>query len=433
METMGLVRIVPETQGCLRICDLPDDLLLQILILVPGKDAVATAILSKRWRYIWQMLPKLAFKDDRYSESFGWFIDKSMQLHKAPLLISLVVELGEHCPADVDVRKWVDKAVNHSVRTLDFALLWTGEPTSFPKSLYTCGTLVSLSLSNQILVDVSFPASLPSLLYLDLLNVVYKDEDSLARLLSSSPVLRELDVQRRNEGDNLKNFTVKVPSLELLIYVRRGGQQEQEEDQIGSLVIDCPALTDFSIYDDLGYYCSLTENMLCLDEVYISYVPNPDGKFLRCLSSARCIRLYLSESMVACCNAINFSRLIDLVFVSENPVYWLEPLIFMLQNSPKLKILTIDTNGSPTSSWNQPSTIPQCLSSHLEIVRWKNYEGREDEKQLMSYILANSKCLKTVKIFGILPWCKKVLESMPRISASSRLLYSSTDKADWTF
>lgn len=49
---------------------------------------------------------------------------------------------------------------------------------------------------------------------------------------------------------------------------------------------------------------------------------------------------------VACCNAINFSRLIDLVFVSEFPVYWLEPLIFMLQNSPKLKILTIDTKVS---------------------------------------------------------------------------------------
>ncbi|XP_010427246.1 PREDICTED: putative F-box/FBD/LRR-repeat protein At1g22000 [Camelina sativa] len=425
----------------IKICDLSDDLLLRILILVPAKDAVATAILSKRWRYIWQLLPHLTFEEED-SESFGWFVDKTMQLHKAPSLICLDVELGPLCPVDVDVTKWVDKAVNHNVRYLDFALLWEGEPTSFPKSLYTCRTLISLTLSNQILVDVSFPdASLPSLLYLKLVKVVYKDEDSLARLLSCSPVLRELDVQRRDEDENLTNFTVKVPSLKEFTYGRfRWGSDRLRwgSYQTGgsSLVIDCPALTYLRIYDDWGYYSSLMENMLCLDEVYISHVPNPDGKFLSCLSSARLLRLYLSESMVACCsNAINFSRLIDLIFVTNKPVHWLEPLIFMLQNSPKLKILTIDTHGSPTCSWNQPSTIPQCLSSHLEIVRWKRYQGKEeDEKQLMTYILANSKCLKTVKIFSDdLQECQiKELESMPRISASSQLLYSNA-KAEWDF
>lgn len=135
--------------------------------------------------------------------------------------------------------------------------------------------------------------------------------------------------------DNLTNITVKVPSLKMLSY-GRWREQEQEGDEIGSLVIDCPALRILSIYDDWGYYCSLMENMICLHEVHVSYVPNPDEKFLRCLSSARRLSLYLSESMVAFCNAnINFSRLIEFVSVSENPVYWVEPLVFLLQNSPK--------------------------------------------------------------------------------------------------
>ncbi|CAA7039357.1 unnamed protein product [Microthlaspi erraticum] len=193
---MGLSRFDPEIEGCQRICDLPDDLLLRILLLLPAKDAVATEILSKRWRYVWKMLHKIAFIENQDSESFGRFIDKSLQLHKAPKLVNLVVEVGPRCPVDVDVRKLADKAVNKGVKTLVFKLLWTGEPTSFPKSLYTCDTLVYLSLSNQILVDVSFPASLPSLSYLALSKVVYKDEDSLARLLSSSPVLHELVVER---------------------------------------------------------------------------------------------------------------------------------------------------------------------------------------------------------------------------------------------
>ncbi|AEE75252.2 putative FBD-associated F-box protein [Arabidopsis thaliana] len=37
-----------------RINDLPDDLLATVLSFVPTKDAVATSILSKRWRPIWK-------------------------------------------------------------------------------------------------------------------------------------------------------------------------------------------------------------------------------------------------------------------------------------------------------------------------------------------------------------------------------------------
>lgn len=73
--------------------------------------------------YVWKMLEKLDFKDDQGSESFGWFIEKSLQLHKAPKLVSLVVELGPTSHADVDVGKWVDKAVKHGVRELDLKLL----------------------------------------------------------------------------------------------------------------------------------------------------------------------------------------------------------------------------------------------------------------------------------------------------------------------
>jgi len=40
-----------------RISALPDDLLVRILLLVPTKAAVATMILSKRWQFIWTMVP----------------------------------------------------------------------------------------------------------------------------------------------------------------------------------------------------------------------------------------------------------------------------------------------------------------------------------------------------------------------------------------
>ncbi|KAG5410377.1 hypothetical protein IGI04_006696, partial [Brassica rapa subsp. trilocularis] len=281
-KAKSLVSTKADDPCCQRICDLPDDLLLQILLHVPTKNAVTTEILSKRWH-------------GQGSESFGWFIEKSLQLHKAPKLVSLVVELGPTSHADVDVGKWVDKAVKH-------------EPTSFSKSLYTCDTVVSLTLSNQILVDVTFPATMLFLLNLSLLDVEYKDEDSLARpyqvpLFSSNWWLHDT---RFHDEEEVK--------------------EEEEEEE------------------------------------------------------------YYIRSLVACSNAIKFSRLIELYFTIEDPVDWLEPFICLLQNSPILKALTIFTI---------PSTIPPCLSSQLETFKWLDYGGKEDDKQLMTYILANSICLKT--------------------------------------
>lgn len=87
-------------------------------------------------------------------------------------------------------------------------------------------------------------------------------------------------------------------------------------------------------------------------------------------------------------------------------------------------------------SWNQPSSIPGCLSSQLDMFGWRHYRGREDEKQLVTYILANSKCLKTVEISlraatPNLEEKKKELECLPRISSSSQLLFPT--QVEWRF
>ncbi|KAF8103832.1 hypothetical protein N665_0183s0010 [Sinapis alba] len=393
-----------------RICNLPDDLLLQILILVPTKVAITTRILSKRWRFVSNMLHYLEFNDDG-RESLGWFIDQSLQLHNAPKLRSLIVELGPSCSVDVDVGKWVEYAVNRGVYVLDFRLLWTAKPTSFPQSLYTCDTLMSLTLSNEIFVDVSSQASLPSLSRLRLLRVVYKDEDSLVRLLSSSPVLNSLIVERHEE-DNLTNFTVKVSSLQFLYYVTTWRKDDDDDDRLtGSLVIDAPALTEFDIFDVWDYYC-LIENMPCLVEAYIGFVPNPDDKFLRSLVSVRYLLLCLTQPMVECCTAIKFSWLIEFYFRPEKS----------------------ETESIPPS-WNQPNSTPGCMSSNLEIFGWLDYGEREGEKQLVTYLLANSKCLKKVEISFLdtsnLGEKQKELQSLPRISSSCQLLFPT--QVEWMF
>ncbi|KAL9281873.1 putative F-box domain, leucine-rich repeat domain superfamily, F-box-like domain superfamily [Arabidopsis thaliana] len=134
-----------------RISALPDDLLVRILLLVPTKAAVATMILSKRWQFIWTM---------------------SLGLHKAPILERLTIKLGPHCPVNANVGMWIGNAVDR-----------------------------------RVFVDVSSPVCLPSLKRLLIVFVVYKDDDSVVRLLSSCPILEYMYVLR-HEQDNVTKFSV---------------------------------------------------------------------------------------------------------------------------------------------------------------------------------------------------------------------------------
>lgn len=160
-----------------------------------------------------------------------------MPFHKAPLLERLWIQLSEQCPVDVDVVKWVAKALDRPLRQLFFKLQWKTEPIRIPMRLYFCKTLKRLTLSNKILVDVPCQVSLPSLRILSLFSVVYKDEDSQVRLLSSCPVLNWLKVVRcRHVDDNVRKFSVKVPFLLRLKYLN-AKCQEGEDDTYVSLVI----------------------------------------------------------------------------------------------------------------------------------------------------------------------------------------------------
>ncbi|CAA0386157.1 unnamed protein product [Arabidopsis thaliana] len=388
-------------------------------------------ILSKRWRYVWTKVPKLTYPAESnvtlviggilgrlLDRLFGKrdkqerFIDKSLQVHKAPILELLHIELDPRC--DVDVGKWIANAVDHrKVRELCFMLTWAGEPTRLPKSLYTCETLVSLCLSGKILIDVPSLACLPSLKGLRLSFVVYKDEDSVVRLLSSCPILKSLVVDRQHQ-DNVNFFNIKVPSLEYLSYnyVKLGAENE---GIVGTLVIDSPILKKICITGYSGDSYSFG-NKPRLDKAKINLFYYPDNKFMRSLSSIMCLELILSVATLAWLNANNFSRLIECKLIILNELDWLESLMSFKQLEKELPL-----------SWNQPSSVPECLSNHLKIFEWKGYRGRKEEKEIVRYILANSKCLRRIGVSLKSTNNHKTikeLESMSRVSTSSHLLFS---------
>ncbi|XP_019092169.1 PREDICTED: putative F-box/FBD/LRR-repeat protein At1g22000 [Camelina sativa] len=360
--------------------------------------------LSKRWRFVWTMLPKLDYtKSNRrgYRKICGWdFIDKSLQLHKAPSLELLSIQINhQKCPVDFDIGKWVDRCVRELILRINF-IPTTANPTSLPKSLYSSKALVKLSLSGRFLVDVPSPACLPSLKSLVLKFVVYKDQDSHVKLLSGCPVLRYLYVLRDNHC-NVTRFSVKVPSLEKLEYVDRSFFHNDKR-----LVIDCPRLN--YLYNSGSFRDGfLIKNMPRLDVAKVlRYGYHPNEEFLTSLSSVRF--LVLGPIKVAVFSAINFSRLINFTLRIHCLDNWLEPLMLLLHKAPKLKALKITS---------------------VEDFRWKGFGGRRAEKKFLAYILANSNCLKTVRI-SLRPYKadevkKKImeLESMYRVSTSAQVQF----------
>lgn len=81
-------------------------------------------------------------------------------------------------------------------------------------------------------------------------------------------------------------------------------------------------------------------------------------------------------------------------------------------------------------SWNQPSSVPICLSSQLEVFEWIEYGDSIEEDEFLTYVFANSKCLKTATI-SVSPTVQiledqdlifEELKDIPRVSTASQLL-----------
>ncbi|CAH8389500.1 unnamed protein product [Eruca vesicaria subsp. sativa] len=259
---------------------------------------------------------------------------------------------------------------------------------------------------------------------LELLGVVYKDEDSLVRLLSSCHALQTLNVQR-NRDDNVIKFSVRVPSLKTLVYVNLLNSG-------GSLIIDTPRLKYFEINDssedDLLIECM--NPSLVMASVHVTSHLNE--LFLRSLSSVLFLNITLIYATEVLCSATNFSQLIECKLRPCGSDYWVESVMMLLHNSPKLKVLMISSEDIYESrDLPLQSSVSGCLLSTLEVFEWKEYGGTRQEKHLLTYILENSKCLKTAGISIMSCYfdfqkemIKEELKSISRVSVTSQLLFS---------
>ncbi|KFK33614.1 hypothetical protein AALP_AA5G036800 [Arabis alpina] len=385
-----------------RISHLPEALLVHILSLLPTKNVVATSALSKQWRHVWKMVPKLEFVSYRNKskhETFSEIVCRVLLSHKAPVLESLHLDFNvDKCDAMV-IGMSIGIAYAHHLRKLVLNVDSMKGDFAFPSSLYKCDTLETLILMDWVSIDLSSPVCLKSLRTLRLEDVEYKNDASVVNLLSGCPILENLEVYR-SEVD-VEIFTITVPSLQKLTIYDDFNWGDITEDKIGGYVINAPSLKYLKIQGFKGLQFRMIEIASELVEAHIDDVDiTIDEKLLGSLTSVKRLSLTSSPLEITFPTGSIFHQLVYLK-LSTHKADWWNLLLLMLDCSPKLQVLKLvsemhgDKEYVGCKKWNQPKNVSECLMRHLETFVWNGYEEHlGEEKEVAKYILRNANHLK---------------------------------------
>ncbi|CAA7058369.1 unnamed protein product [Microthlaspi erraticum] len=421
-----------------RISNMSDDLLLKILSSLPTKEVVATMFLSKRWKFIWTMVPKLDFDDggcdfyfgygcdfydENYYKIFRQYVDRFMVLHKSPVLETLYFKLGQWSTSE-DLATWIRMAIVRRVRKLIVFSFSKTNPT-LPVCLYTLKSLVVLKLSEMVVLDVPTTVCLSSLESLHLECVLFQNKESHRRLLSGCPVLKELVLEK------CYHINISTPCFYVVVTSLQRLSIKDEGDTNVKVVINAPSLKYLNIEDtcDDGLL-SLWEKMPELVEANVSVVYKSSEKLMGSLTSVKRISLCIPTSVVQSQPSIKFYQLVHLKLCQCEEKWWVL-LTWMLESSPKLQVLKLykckphyhwGLVRPVEYPWGQPSSVPECLLFHLHTFEWNHYNGRMQEKEMVAYILNNAKLLKTSNISAWGPQKLKELEYLHRASESCKLV-----------
>ncbi|KAL8457961.1 hypothetical protein ACS0TY_035727 [Phlomoides rotata] len=136
---------------------LPDELLVFILSLLTLRESVATSLLSRRWRYLWTLMPKLDFDakksllkvemaengklvtDEEKSTKYIQWVDHVIALHKSCAIEDFRVCFNFSKPYEKYIDNWVNYALARKVKRLELSLTYKGYDSLFPPSddIYT--------------------------------------------------------------------------------------------------------------------------------------------------------------------------------------------------------------------------------------------------------------------------------------------------------
>jgi hypothetical protein len=200
-----------------RISFLPDTILCHILSFIPTKQAVATSILSSKWKSLWLSVLTLDFEDKTFKNyiSFQNFVFIAIfSRHTTLPILSFRFKCSDNNSPDFDfVDNFASFVMQRGIENLNIST-----STKLPSSILNCKTLKVLELESLKVEDFSHQMDLPLLETLHLNKVYFEHHKYLVKLLSSCPILEDLQLKCLYIPDFLvgKEKFESLPSLKSL-------------------------------------------------------------------------------------------------------------------------------------------------------------------------------------------------------------------------
>lgn len=243
------------------LSDLPDDILIDMLSLLPLANAVQTSVLSKRWRFLWMYVHNLEFE---FSSDFR-AIDSVLALHKGAKIRTLDIYHRTFSPEKDAGRleSWVHFAQARHVEKLVLNLFNIYDDfNEFPEFLFKCDSIMQLELWN---CSFTFPSSIrmPSLNYLCLCESEVCNS-ALLDFTSRCPMLRKVKLQDCNNESPISIYLRNPNLVELEVEDQSScdGHVEINGPYLTSLVISGSRLREKYIFKNLS---ALTRAVLDLE------------------------------------------------------------------------------------------------------------------------------------------------------------------------
>ncbi|CAH2063455.1 unnamed protein product [Thlaspi arvense] len=396
---------------------LPQEVLGDILSLLPTKLAASTSVLSKKWRNVFALVDNLDLDDsvflrpeegklrrEEIRESFRSFVDRTLALQRGYPIKKLSLDYCIFEDSEMaSMSRWICNVVERGVLEVDLSI-WTNFQLYLPSELFTSKTLVKLTLGTEIgLGKIPGDVSLPALKSLFINTIFFTYGDLCGVLLPGCPVLEELSVRHVEEG---KPFCISSRSIKKLsVYY----DFEADLSYLGGMSFDAPNLVSLDYRDyALDEYPQVNLESLVeakLDIHYSKSNKRPDlTGLITGMSNIETLHLSpASADVISRCVKHGlplpmFNNLASLSFGSKNQRGW-KLLPCLLKQSPKLETLIIqDLNG-----YTGDATIPLFKVKMLHVL---GYGGTAQELQHLKSFLVGSECLELVRVE--IPECVEV-------------------------